>query len=41
MIGNWIGVSFDDCNVMIGVKLVECLYVKVGDMFILVNGSEC
>lgn len=38
--GNWIGVSFDDRNAMIGVKLAERLHVKVGDTLTLVNGSE-
>ncbi|MDA5479372.1 FtsX-like permease family protein [Yersinia intermedia] len=37
--GNWIGVSFDDRNAMIGVKLAERLHVKVGDSITLVNGA--
>ncbi|MDY4332403.1 FtsX-like permease family protein [Pectobacterium brasiliense] len=35
--GNWIGVSFDDRNAMIGVKLAERLNVKVGDNITLVG----
>ncbi|WP_323635290.1 ABC transporter permease [Pectobacterium polaris] len=35
--GNWIGVSFDDRNAMIGVKLAERLNVKVGDSITLVD----
>ncbi|WP_338090250.1 ABC transporter permease [Pectobacterium aquaticum] len=35
--GNWIGVSFDDRNAMIGVKLAERLNVKVGDSITLVG----
>ncbi|WP_205680326.1 ABC transporter permease [Brenneria alni] len=39
--GNWIGVSFDDRNAMIGVKLAERLNVKVGDDITLVgDGSK-
>ncbi|HEI6849119.1 ABC transporter permease [Yersinia enterocolitica] len=38
--GNWIGVSFDDRNAMIGIKLAERLHIKVGDTLTLVNGSE-
>ncbi|WP_432323938.1 ABC transporter permease [Yersinia enterocolitica] len=38
--GNWFGVSFDDRNAMIGIKLAERLHVKVGDTLTLVNGSE-
>ncbi|WP_058910067.1 ABC transporter permease [Entomohabitans teleogrylli] len=35
--GNWIGVSFDDRNAMIGVKLAQRLNVKVGDSVTLVE----
>ncbi|WP_208231357.1 ABC transporter permease [Brenneria izadpanahii] len=35
--GNWIGVSFDDRNAMIGVKLAERLNVSVGDSITLVG----
>ncbi|WP_338069065.1 FtsX-like permease family protein [Pectobacterium aquaticum] len=35
--GNWIGVSFDDRNAMIGVKLAERLNVNVGDSITLVG----
>ncbi|NPC99798.1 FtsX-like permease family protein [Brenneria sp. hezel4-2-4] len=35
--GNWIGVSFDDRNAMIGVKLAERLNVNVGDGITLVG----
>ncbi|MDX5627654.1 MULTISPECIES: FtsX-like permease family protein [unclassified Brenneria] len=38
--GNWIGVSFDDRNAMIGVKLAERLNVKVGDSITLVDDGE-
>ncbi|PWC24201.1 ABC transporter permease [Brenneria nigrifluens] len=38
--GNWIGVSFDDRNAMIGVKLAERLNVKVGDGITLVGDGE-
>ncbi|WP_167541951.1 ABC transporter permease [Yersinia aldovae] len=37
--GNWIGVSFDDRNAMIGVKLAERLHVNVGDAITLVGES--
>lgn len=35
--GNWIGVSFDDRNAMIGVKLAERLNVRPGDSITLVD----
>ncbi len=35
--GNWIGVSFDDRNAMIGAKLAERLHVNVGDTLTLVG----
>lgn len=38
--GNWIGVSFDDRNAMIGVKLAERLNVKVGDSIMLVDDGD-
>lgn len=37
--GDWISVSFDDRNAMIGVKLAERLHVKVGDNLTLVDGG--
>ncbi|CAM3982969.1 ABC transporter permease [Serratia silvae] len=38
--GNWIGVSFDDRNVMIGYKLANRLELKVGDSVVLVEGDQ-
>ncbi|MFK3704041.1 putative ABC transport system permease protein [Raoultella sp. BIGb0138] len=35
--GDWIGVSFDDRNAMIGVKLAQRLALKVGDSVTLVD----
>ncbi|KAA9000747.1 ABC transporter permease [Affinibrenneria salicis] len=35
--GNWIGVSFDDRNAMIGVRLAERLNVRVGDSVTLTD----
>jgi putative ABC transport system permease protein len=38
--GNWIGVSFDDRNAMIGYKLANRLELKVGDSVVLVEGEQ-
>lgn len=38
--GNWIGVSFDDRNAMIGYKLANRLELKVGDSVVLVEGER-
>lgn len=38
--GNWIGVSFDDRNAMIGYKLANRLELKVGDSVVLVEGDQ-
>ncbi|RLM05663.1 ABC transporter permease [Gibbsiella quercinecans] len=38
--GSWIGVSFDDRNAMIGVRLTQRLNLRLGDSVTLVNGSE-
>lgn len=38
--GSWIGVSFDDRNAMIGVRLAQRLNLRLGDSVTLVNGSE-
>ena len=38
--GNWIGVSFDDRNTMIGYKLANRLELKVGDSVVLVEGEQ-
>ena len=38
--GNWIGVSFDDRNAMIGYKLANRLELKVGDTVVLVDGDR-
>ena len=38
--GNWIGVSFDDRNAMIGYKLANRLELKVGDSVVLVDGDQ-
>ncbi|MBV8872550.1 MAG: ABC transporter permease [Metakosakonia sp.] len=38
--GNWIGVSFDDRNAMVGVKLAERLNVRPGDSITLVDHKE-
>ncbi|SQI40800.1 Macrolide export ATP-binding/permease protein MacB [Leminorella richardii] len=38
--GNWIGVSFDDRNAMIGYKLANRLELKVGDTVVLVDGEH-
>ena len=38
--GNWIGVSFDDRNAMVGVKLAERLNVRPGDSITLVDHNE-
>ncbi|CAI1615858.1 Macrolide export ATP-binding/permease protein MacB [Serratia fonticola] len=38
--GNWIGVSFDDRNAMIGYKLANRLELKVGDLVVLVEGEQ-
>lgn len=38
--GNWIGVSFDDRNAMIGIKLAERLNVQPGDNIILVDHNQ-
>ncbi|VEJ55305.1 Macrolide export ATP-binding/permease protein MacB [Pragia fontium] len=38
--GNWIGVSFDDRNAMMGYKLANRLELKVGDSVVLVNGDQ-
>ncbi|MDR0807425.1 MAG: ABC transporter permease [Enterobacteriaceae bacterium] len=38
--GNWIGVSFDDRNAMIGYKLANRLELKVGDSVVLVDGDK-
>lgn len=37
--GSWIGVSFDDRNAMIGVKLAQRLALNVGDSVTLVDHS--
>ncbi len=38
--GSWIGVSFDDRNAMIGVKLAERLNVQPGDSITLVDHNQ-
>lgn len=38
--GSWIGVSFDDRNAMIGVRLAQRLNLRLGDSVTLVNGGE-
>ena len=38
--GNWIGVSFDDRNAMIGYKLANRLELKVGDSVVLIEGDQ-
>lgn len=38
--GNWIGVSFDDRNAMMGVKLAERLNVQPGDSVTLVDHNQ-
>lgn len=38
--GNWIGVSFDDRNAMMGYKLANRLELKVGDTVVLVDGDR-
>ncbi|STR47448.1 outer membrane-specific lipoprotein transporter subunit LolE [Klebsiella oxytoca] len=38
--GSWIGVSFDDRNAMIGVKLAQRLALNVGDSVTLVDHSR-
>ena len=38
--GSWIGVSFDDRNAMVGVKLAQRLDLRLGDSLTLVAGSQ-